>query len=260
MIGTGPDTIDRITAELDRKFKGAASPKVLPSKSDIRPGDYVAYSYLFKNLAFETPFSKAPHGMSFGHTGGRAILYGAFGLFDNTSDWSKAASQVTVWHYGAADDFVIELRTKEAGDRLIVARLKPGATLKETADAALASTRAEKTAPGIRKGESVMIPVLNFDITRSYDEVCGIPATSPSALVGFAISSAVQNIRVRLDEKGAVLKSDAAITVRGAAHKEPEARRFVCDGPFLVLMQRQGADTPYFAAWIDNPELLVPQK
>jgi len=34
----------------------------------------------------------------------------------------------------------------------------------------------------------------------------------------------------------------------------------IFDTPFLVLMQRVDAQTPYFALWVDNPELLVPRQ
>jgi len=32
----------------------------------------------------------------------------------------------------------------------------------------------------------------------------------------------------------------------------------VFDKPFLVLLKRVGAKTPYLALWVDNSELLVP--
>lgn len=261
MIGLGPETIDTIKSELDRKFHGAASPKVLPSKGEVSKEDLVAYAYLFKNLAFETPFTKSPRGMGFGAMEDKPKLYRAFGISRDTADWDKVAAEVVVWHYAAPDDFVIELRTKEKQDRLIIARLKPGTTLKETADQALAKARADNSQPGLRHDETVLVPVLNFDITRSFDEICNIPATAKDSPVAY-IKSAKQNIRFKLDEKGAVLKSDASIVAptSAAPGKRPPPRQFICDGPFLVLMERQGADVPYFAAWIDNPELLVPQK
>jgi hypothetical protein len=261
MIGSGPQTIDRIKAELDSKFHGAASPKVLPSKSEVKPGDLVAYAYLFKNLAFETPLSQATHGMTFGPTGESAARYRAFGIFHDTTDRHKVVPQLTIWHHTSPADFVIELRTREARDRLIIARLEPGATLKETVERAVAKIRNATPLPGLAEDERVMIPVLNFDVTRSYDEITNIPCTTRNSPVAY-IASAKQNIRFRLDEKGAVLKSDAAILApRGLPPpKKTEPRQFICDGPFLVLLQRADADTPYFAAWIDNPELLSPQK
>jgi hypothetical protein len=257
-IGIGPDTIDSIKSELDRKFKGAASPKALPSKGEVSNEDLVAYAYLFKNLAFQTPFSRAPKGIAFGSADGRQPRHCAFGLFDDTKEWGEVASQVTVWHHASTEDFVIEVRTKELKDRLVIARLKPGATLKETTDRAMDKTKGEKSLP-LTTDETILVPVLNFDITRSFDEILNIPCTTKGSPVD-SIKSAKQNIRFRLDEKGAILKSDASIVAPTSALPSKLPRRFICDGPFLVLMLREGADTPYFAAWIDNTELLTPLK
>lgn len=262
MIGQGPGVIDRIRSELRRTFKGAASPSVLPPASQIAEDDLVAYAYLFKNLAFETAFTRAPRGMVFGATDApRPKFFRAFGVFHDTEDRQKVASQMTVWEYAAADNFVIELHAVDRNDRLIIARLTPGGTLKATADVAMARVAGAAPRPGLRQDDVVSIPVLNFDITRSYDELTNIPVTTPDSPAR-SLRSAAQNIRFRLDEKGAVLKSDASLVAptSAPAGARPEPRLFVCDGPFLVLMQRRGAAVPYFAAWIDNSELLVGQK
>lgn len=257
MIGKGPSVIGRIQEELEKKFKGAASPSVLPSASQITEDDLVAYAYLFKNLAFETPMSKLERGMAFGQQrrGSRAF-YRGFGINGDTKEWGKVASQVVVWRYEGPERFVIELKTKGAEDRLIVARLEPGATLRETVDRAMGAMDTDAQQAGLRRGEVMAIPVLNFDITRAYEEVTNIPVTTPGSAVMY-IRSAMQNIRFRLDEEGAVLKSDASIVALEAAAPPEESRSFVCDGPFLVVMAKKGAGTPYFAAWVENPELLV---
>jgi len=65
---------------------------------------------------------------------------------------------------------------------------------------------------------------------------------------------ALQNIRFRLDERGAILKSEAAM----AACLPNEPRQFIFDKPFLILLERHDAAQPYFALWVDNPELLAP--
>ena len=260
VIGEGPRIIDRIKAALRQKFGGAASPSVLPSPSQIAEDDVVAYAYLFKNLAFETPFTKAPDGIAFGPRVGNAPSSSrGFGVYADTKDRRKVASQVTVWEYDAPDDFVIELHAQHAGDRVVIARLTPGETLRATAEAVLARIDADERHPGLRHDAVVSIPVLNFDITRSYDEITNIPVTTPDSRVLY-FRSAMQNIRFRLDERGAVLKSDAALVgvTSSPVVKPEEPRRFICDGPFLILMLRPGATTPYFAAWIENTELLTP--
>jgi hypothetical protein len=35
-------------------------------------------------------------------------------------------------------------------------------------------------------------------------------------------------------------------------------REFIVDRPFLIVIKRRSAEQPYFVAWIDNAELLVP--
>ena len=168
---------------------------------------------------------------------------------------------MTVKHYATPDDFVIEIATKEKDDRLIIARMTPGATLRETVDAAMArvnATAKESPAPLTRE-EPFEVPILNFDVTRDFGEIVGMGVATPG-FTDLVILKALQNIRFKLDERGAILKSDAAIVVGRTGAQQPVQRRsFVCEGPFLVLMARRDATTPYFAAWIANDELLVKQ-
>ena len=57
-----------------------------------------------------------------------------------------------------------------------------------------------------------------------------------------------------MDEKGAVLRSRSNIRVASIAG------HFVFDKPYLLLLRRKGSEHPYFALWVNNPELLVPWK
>jgi hypothetical protein len=104
-------------------------------------------------------------------------------------------------------------------------------------------------------GESVVIPILNFDLWQEYDDLCNKPITTAGPLHGMPIVLAMQSIRFRLDEHGAILKSEAVKAVKSAEPKAP--RKFIFDKPFLILLQRRDASQPYFALWVDNPELLV---
>jgi len=73
------------------------------------------------------------------------------------------------------------------------------------------------------------------------------------------IFKALQNIRFRLDEKGAELKSEAIL--RGGCAGGPESKRImVFDRPFLLMLRMKGRPTPYFAMWVGHPEILVPKR
>jgi hypothetical protein len=71
--------------------------------------------------------------------------------------------------------------------------------------------------------------------------------------------SALQTIKFEMNEKGVELKSEAHIAFGGGREGEPPRKHImIFHQPFLVLLERTGARMPYFALWVDNPELLVP--
>ena len=95
------------------------------------------------------------------------------------------------------------------------------------------------------------MPILNFDIARDYRELTGKPvAVKSRRFRGQQIAMARQQVRFRLDERGAVLKSEAIVAV-GIAED------IIFDKPFLVMLQYEKGKQPYFALWVDNPEILV---
>jgi hypothetical protein len=145
----------------------------------------------------------------------------------------------------------VALRTKGKGDRLLIARGTPGATLQETVAGVMA--RAGGRPEPMEAGDRFQMPKLDFDVTRNYHELVG-KSFANEGFTGYVITRAAQNVRFRLDQNGAILKSDAVIEAKSAA---PAGRRMVCDGPFLVLLARAGQPMPYFALWVANDELLV---
>ncbi len=233
----GPDDIlDRITVALDEKFAGAARPQLLPVRGDLVAGEWLTYTCLVKSLPFRWAFERdRRRGVTFA---GRGVqTFGIYQLVSRQKDEVRAASQVIVYDYQSKDDFIIELKTRSESDRLILAKIQPAATLVETIRSV--QTRLGETSGGsMVEMSSLRIPVLDFDILRRYHEL------SP-------VGTAVQKVRFKLDETGAVLKSWAV-----AIESLPQPLIF--DKPFLLMLQRVGAETPYFALWVANAELLVP--
>lgn len=66
------------------------------------------------------------------------------------------------------------------------------------------------------------------------------------------ILKAGQSIRFRLDKSGATVTSEAQMFLSAIP------REFIVDRPFLIVIKRRSAEQPYFVAWIDNAESLVP--
>ena len=133
-----------------------------------------------------------------------------------------------------------------------MAKIPPEASLDKTV--AVVEKRISKAKPTqMREMEDLYVPVLNFDVLREYSELYKHAIrTANKKLDGTSIVFAGQSVRFRLDERGAVLKSEA-IAAGGLT-----ARDLVFDKPFLILLKRHKARNPYFALWVGNAELLVP--
>jgi len=257
--GEGDAVLHQIKKELARKFGGAASPKMLPDH--IQADMLFVYAYLFKNLAFATPLlQKDGWGLSFDGQEVRHFgLWKAFG----ESRRKEQAKQVVIHDYQSDTDFVVELLTKAKDDRLIIARIAPQEELFATIEQALGRTGPSMWSrvtggAGLREQDTLKIPIIDFDIDRTYRELAGKQLAD-----GRPIEKANQSIRFRLDDKGALLKSEFRMSIpRGRGLPRPGfmPRNFICDGPFLVLLLRKGRKAPYLALWIDNTELLIPAR
>ncbi len=253
------DVHGRIAHALEKKFKGQAAPKHIPPRIDTpRPQDIVTYSYLFKNLEFAVPFERIERPLIFGET-----KVSCFGMGeDYKPGHAKLLGLFTILDQQGENDFVLELKTKSEGDRVILAKIPPAKTLALTVKAV---SRRVATAEPVepRLGDVLKIPKFNLDITRTFAEIEGkhLVVKNPKVAKDLLILSAIQNIRFQMDEKGVRLKSESNVSFGCSAPYSPE-RRYVLifDKPFLLLLQRKDAKFPYFAAWIDNPELLVRAK
>lgn len=246
----------KIRAELQRKFKGRARPKLLPDmRLTPRPQDIIAYAYLFKHLQFARPFEKLNQPIDF-----QGTEVPAFGIGPKyKSGHKKMYSQVSILDYSSPDDFIIELKTKAAADKLILAKVTPAATLAETI--AHVTSRCEKAAPAeAADGDILKVPKLNFDLTRSYHEILGclLVIKNPDVAKDLLLLRADQNVRFQMDEKGVRLRSEAVMQFGCGAASAPRPRHImIFDNPFLIMLKRAGAKSPYFALWVANVELLV---
>jgi len=244
---------DTIRKELTKKFGDAASPQLLEL---IEGGGFddmpFAYAYLIAELPFEWPFAHLKNPIRF--EGTKVQCFGIDASWD-AENAEKVAEQVLVYDYQNTDDFIVELKTKLAGHRLFLAKVSAEPTLKETIETV--QKRVAKSAPNsFRRHSRLDVPVLDFDIVREYTELTGRPLTvRDPRLAGLPLEIAAQEVRFRLDERGAILKSEGVIAL-SETPKEPYW--LVFDKPFLVMIQCGEGNWPYFALWVDNPEVLVP--
>jgi hypothetical protein len=254
------DVFGEISRQLAAKFGGQATPRYIPPRSlTPRPQDIVAYSYLFKNLEFPVPFERI----------GKPIVFGTedvpcFGIGEEYKyKHYEMLDQVIILDYQSEDDFVVQLKTKGQRDKLILAKTQTEETLDQTIEAVrVRAANADPAQPEI--GDVLMVPKLNFDITRNYRELEGrkLAVKNSEVAAELVLLSALQNIRFQLDEEGVRLRSESHIAFGcgGSPPPPPTRHIMVFDKPFLLMLQKSDADVPYFALWVENPEILVKVK
>jgi hypothetical protein len=244
---------DEIRAALQKTFGGAASPELIPPvPTNPGPDDFVAYAYLYKNLSFAHPFAENDP-IQFGD-----VPVQNFGFVKNSSQLSDDVfKQVLIYDYKSADDFVITLKTKSPQDELILAKVAPGSTLAATIDAVLKRIAANKPESAV-KSDAMVIPKLNFDLRKNFHELEGLtlePGATAKIKTRLTLTKAQQLVRFQLNEKGAILKSEAALTMKALAIMP--SHQLIFDRPFLILMKQTDSTKPYFALWVGNASLLV---
>src|SRR5207249_4385015 len=89
--------------------------------------------------------------------------------------------------------------------------------------------------PSLKPGEIVLVPVVRLDAVREYGELAGRRVLNEGFTDAW-IETALQSVRFRLDEAGAVLRSEAVIGAPRSAGFGSRLRSFVFDGPFMILM------------------------
>jgi hypothetical protein len=265
LIAAGPiedGIVRKIREDLDRKFAGEANPDLLNRfESELPSEGVLAYAYLFRQLPFRTKFRRLDEPLIFGD---RKVT--SFGLrkMGSQRDDHRIADQVKILDYQSDDDFIVELKPKDQTERIVLAKIAPGETLQATIDSVrsrIIATKLKEWDKMLAAGESIVVPILNFDVWQQYDALYGKVITTPGPLARALMVLAVQDIRFRIDESGAILKSEAAMAEKkGEAMRREQPRQLIFDKPFLILLERRDAAQPYFALWIDNPELLAPFK
>jgi len=252
--GEASVVIPRIRSEFARRF-----PKVQPLFLDTaEEARFIAYGYLQKRLPFQTSFDRLHKPLTFANSNvesfGLARVDGDDSRHDNLCD------QVTIISHRSSDDFVMTLSPRGKLDEILLAKIEPQTTLRDTIAAVkerLIETPSGNARPRLEIGETLIVPVLQMSVIKSFKELVGKNFANRE-LSELRIYEALQQVRFQLDESGAILESEAAIIADDLGPMEPKhPRRFVFDKPFLLWLKESHATEPYFVAWIANDEFMV---
>jgi prepilin-type processing-associated H-X9-DG protein len=266
--GVDSASAERVRAKVREQFPGADS-HAAPI-TEVLPG-FRLYSYLEKRMPFAQEFDRLPEATAFRASAG-TVQVAAFGAAADELEGLGSPvldNQVRILDYVGDDDFIVELTTAaREHDRIILARVDPESTLRQTWEAVQRRIDAPHPwhdRPHLMSVEPLVVPVLVFNLRREFVELLGATLDLPgSDWDQFWIESAWQNIRLRLDEHGADFVSEAEVAPVGSLDDPaeierpppPKPRRFVFDRPFLIVLREGQTNEPYFIGWIGNTDLM----
>jgi hypothetical protein len=218
----------------------------------------------FENeLKFPTDFKIGEDGLQFNY-----VRVNAFGMPFYDKDLAK---QITVLYYGNDGVFIIRLVTKDEDKQLILAcgcnrgRMdEVNARIDSLIIVGEAQARIKDNAwkYNFEDGETMLIPVMRFNIANEYTPLIGKGVTDANGHI-YTISKAQQSTAFLLNENGAKVKARAEVELTMAEDvpepgKQPRRKKhLVFDKPFTVIMRKQGQRHPYLMVKVENTELMV---
>jgi hypothetical protein len=240
---------------LKSKF-GDRAPRL---KGRVKPNAFMAYAFLLKELEFGTPFESLERPILF-RTEPRWTEVKGFGIDEYNprhAGHRELRKQLSILAINAATGgCIVQLHSKSPRDEIILAKIKPRKTLLRTIQK-VQKMIVEKHADEERywefdqylvTGDPLQIPKIDFDIGHSYSELIGKGFLNDRGGENY-IAQARQEIRFMLNEKGAILESEALAGAEGGEAKFNE--------PFLLYLKEKQAKFPYLAIWVDNAEILM---
>ncbi len=259
----GDGIIGKIEKEMAKKFPSRKLPDLQKYASD--PDGMLAYSYLSAKVAFQHPFRQVERKFVFADSAGAETAVEAFGVWNYSGRYDKIRQQVEVMYHRRGGDrrasaggrptkeYVLDLCKDSRPYQVVVAFVELRDSLAGTLDYirlqvdAFQQDQYTRWETQLKKVDEVEIPEMVWRIDHQFQELSGKVVSN----AGLPITGAMQTIEFRLDRTGVVLESDAYVSVTAAP------REFLFNRPFLVYMQKRGAQQPFFVMWVDNAELLT---
>ncbi|HEU4394217.1 MAG TPA: hypothetical protein VFS92_01550 [Planctomycetota bacterium] len=248
VAGEAPEATARFAREVKERFGRMVA---IP---EFDPNEFAALSWLSKDLRFLHEFEACKSPIRFAGSGREVRAFGINGR-SRVEKLGDVLGQVTVHRKpgdaaspDAPDQVVLEFALQEKDDRLLLAMVPRGATLRAAWEAV--RDAAAGTGGALPRNAVLSVPRIDFDLTRRFTELEG-PVTSPAIPRGALLRLVEQRVALRLDQTGARLLSEGRIF--GLKGESP----FVFDRPFLLALARRGAEIPYLLLGVGNDDLLV---
>ncbi|MEN8126171.1 MAG: hypothetical protein ABFR90_00025 [Planctomycetota bacterium] len=247
--------IESIQTEMSQKFPE----EPIPSFDDVTPlTAIISYSFLSANVRFKIPYFENDQELVFTDSSGNKTAITSFGIREEDDyAYYKLRRQMHVLFTEHNSDYqltecAIDLCKKSSPNQIVLAMVEPKETLLETLsyiDEQIKKSPNDGHFHEFGLNDVLLVPNLFWKIVHSYEELEG-RALQNTEYAGMPIEKAMQVIQFRLDRSGAELKSEAK------TYASPVPTFYTFNRPFLVYMKKRGAESPFFAMWVDNAELL----
>jgi hypothetical protein len=247
--------INKIKKDMAAKFPSHVPPDL--AQHTREPDGILAYSYLTASVPFRYPFRQAQ--VAFGNSRGQKTKVEAFGVWGYVG-YDDTREQVEVLYWRPSEkgyqlkECAVDLCKDSQPYQVVVAIVEPKGSLDQTLEYVRQSIADypksfdyEQHNGRLSRVDCLVVPEMFWKIDHRFRELLGKVVGN----VDLPIVEAMQTIEFRLDRCGAVLETDARVAVKALP------RYFLFDRPFLVYMQKRGAEHPFFVMWVDNAELLT---
>ena len=249
---------------------------------DDKTNKWFIYSILLKNFKFIKPYAlldsqyfnndKSQKYKYFGYTSSKD---------DKENQWLREKNTESLF-YVNDDDFAVKFTDKDNREEMIIYLTSSDKSFDELYMEILNKNakKNEYTKNRIKEIESkynepveinfsnfYKIPFMHIDEKFNFDkELANIPIkdkTYDTTGYYWVILQTLQTVKFDMDNEGAKLKSEAAISVLNATSAMPIKRKiyinnlYYFDRPFVMYLKEKGKDKPYFAARVKDGKYLV---
>lgn len=226
--------------------------------TEIDGAQITVRAFFNKTLPFTTKLHTSDSLLRFSGT-----TVSSFGMLSYDAD---IAGMATILYYENDDHFILRLSPQDSNHEIILAKGVGGFERLEEAARVVArdidlgkrQAAAAKNAWKYHLAEEDVfaIPVLKFNIETEYQSITGEKFVTRDQKPHHIIQ-AYQRTGFILNENGAVVESEAAVSADSGSAAPPRPKLLLFDQPFLVMIKRVDASNPYFAMWVANTELMI---
>ena len=258
----GSDLSDFDSEELEEMFNSTSHKKVLLSNEykteiEIEGTQIIAKAEFSKALPFSYPLTKNNEMLMFGQ--GKVNSFGF-----------RGAQQMTrIVFYNSDNDFCISITPRDAHHSIYLLKSdKYESTFRKNFDKIGQKRRKQSDdkynqwKKYLKSTDVAKIPMIEFNVNANYPRIENSEFLN-SSFDRFRVLKAIQRTAFILNEKGAIVESEALMAVDaaseaiGAIENMPTPKNLIFDKKFMVFLKREKAEYPYFAVQITDTELLT---